>query len=296
MSASGLGPARLLLVVVLAVSIPLLGGYMAKVYGERQGAGRPRASSRSSGSIYRVCRVDPDQRAALDRLRVLGARVQRRRHDRPVRDAAAPDVAAVQPDARAEGRRGALVQHRGRASSTNTNWQSYYPESTLSHFTQMVGLDGAELRLRRGRHGGRWPRSIRGLARRRVRHDRQLLGRPHADDASDPPADRVRRRVRSTSAPAWSRTSHGFEVVKTLEGNTQVIPGGPAASQEIDQDARHERWRVLQRRTPRTRSRTRTASRTCSGSTCILGDPVRAHLHVREDGRRASGRAGCSSR
>ena len=25
---------------------------------------------------------------------------------------------------------------------------------------------------------------------------------------------------------------HGFEVVKTLEGNTQVIPGGPAASQE----------------------------------------------------------------
>ena len=26
---------------------------------------------------------------------------------------------------------------------------------------------------------------------------------------------------------------HGFEVVKTLEGNTQVIPGGPAASQEI---------------------------------------------------------------
>ena len=26
---------------------------------------------------------------------------------------------------------------------------------------------------------------------------------------------------------------HGFEVVKTLEGNTQVIPGGPTASQEI---------------------------------------------------------------
>ncbi len=26
---------------------------------------------------------------------------------------------------------------------------------------------------------------------------------------------------------------HGFEVVKTLEGNTQVIPGGPSASQEI---------------------------------------------------------------
>ena len=26
---------------------------------------------------------------------------------------------------------------------------------------------------------------------------------------------------------------HGFDVVKTLEGNTQVIPGGPSASQEV---------------------------------------------------------------
>ena len=27
--------------------------------------------------------------------------------------------------------------------TTNTNWQSYVPETTLSYFVQMAGLDGA---------------------------------------------------------------------------------------------------------------------------------------------------------
>ncbi len=35
---------------------------------------------------------------------------------------------------------------------TNTNWQSYGGETTMSHFSQMAGLDGAQLRLRRHRH------------------------------------------------------------------------------------------------------------------------------------------------
>ena len=34
---------------------------------------------------------------------------------------------------------------------TNTNWQSYGGETTLSHLTQMVGPHGAELRVRGGR-------------------------------------------------------------------------------------------------------------------------------------------------
>ena len=40
---------------------------------------------------------------------------------------------------------------------------------------------------------------------------------------------------------------HGFEVVQTLERNTQVIPGGPSASQEAIKIFGHERWRVLER-------------------------------------------------
>ena len=38
---------------------------------------------------------------------------------------------------------------------TNTNWQWYSGELTMSHLTQMLGLHGAELRVGRGRHGGR---------------------------------------------------------------------------------------------------------------------------------------------
>ncbi len=38
---------------------------------------------------------------------------------------------------------------------TNTNWQWYSGELTMSHLTQMLGLHGAELRVGGGRHGGR---------------------------------------------------------------------------------------------------------------------------------------------
>ncbi len=59
--------------------------------------------------------------------------------------------------------------------TTNTNWQGYAGESTMSYFSQMVGLAvhnftsaavgiGVALAL------------IRGIARRRARHRRQLLG------------------------------------------------------------------------------------------------------------------------
>ena len=40
--------------------------------------------------------------------------------------------------------------------ATNTNWQGYGGEATMSYLTQMLGLDGAELRLGRDRHGRRW--------------------------------------------------------------------------------------------------------------------------------------------
>ena len=36
--------------------------------------------------------------------------------------------------------------------ATNTNWQNYGGESTLSYLTQMVGADDAELRLGGDRH------------------------------------------------------------------------------------------------------------------------------------------------
>ena len=40
--------------------------------------------------------------------------------------------------------------------TTNTNWQSYTPETTMSYFTQMIGAGHAQLLVGGGRHL-RWP-------------------------------------------------------------------------------------------------------------------------------------------
>ena len=37
---------------------------------------------------------------------------------------------------------------------TNTNWQSYVPETTMSYFVQMAGARRAELRFGGGRNRG----------------------------------------------------------------------------------------------------------------------------------------------
>ena len=61
---------------------------------------------------------------------------------------------------------------------TNTNWQNYAGEITMSHLTQMAGARRAELRVGRRRHGGgRGARAWPGASP--VGHHRQLLGRPH---------------------------------------------------------------------------------------------------------------------
>ena len=63
--------------------------------------------------------------------------------------------------------------------TTNTNWQSYVPEVTMSYFTQMAGLAyhnfasaavGIALAVA----------VIRGIARRESEHHRQFLGRSRA--------------------------------------------------------------------------------------------------------------------
>ena len=76
---------------------------------------------------------------------------------------------------------------------TNTNWQYYGGETTLTYFAQMAGPDGAELRLRRRRDRRRRrpdPRHRRPLGPRA----RQLLAGPGPHPALHPGADLRRRR------------------------------------------------------------------------------------------------------
>ena len=125
MSGSRMGRSSLLLVVVLAVSIPLLGGYMAKVYGNGKAPG-DRVFLPVERLIYRVCRVDPDheQRWTIYAFSVLAFSVvgllilyamQRLQTSLPFNPTHAPQVGE------------ALSFNTATSFVTNTNWQSYYP-------------------------------------------------------------------------------------------------------------------------------------------------------------------------
>ena len=171
---------------------PLLGGYMAKVWARRQGAGRPRLRPDRARHLPRV-RHRPRERAALDdATRSRCSPSARSRCCSSTGSSACSRTcrstpttcAAVHPD---------LAWNTAASFITNTNWQSYGGESTMSHLTQMAGL--AVQNFASAAAGlAVMVALIRGLTRRRKTHDRQLLGRPHPHDAADP-----RCRSRSSS-------------------------------------------------------------------------------------------------
>ena len=81
-----------------------------------------------------------DARDALDRVRRRAAPLQRRLDAGALRDAAPAGSAAVQP-AGLRGRcRRPWRSTPPSSFTTNTNWQAYGGESTMSYFTQMAGL------------------------------------------------------------------------------------------------------------------------------------------------------------
>ena len=135
---------------------------------------------------------------------------------------------------------------RRRASfTTNTNWQSYAGESTMSYFSQMtqlayhnfmsaaVGMCGA-IAL------------ARGIANRSAGKARQFLGRSRARHALPvhPALDRDRARARAAGRdPELQRLRHRDDARGREAGDRDGSgrePGG-------DQAARHERRRLLQR-------------------------------------------------
>ena len=113
---------------------------------------------------------------------------------------------------------------------TNTNWQNYSGESTMTHLTQMAGLAlhnfvsaaaGAAVAVA----------LIRGLARRRT----HTLGNFWVD------LMRTTVRILLPLAIVFTlvlvsqgaiQNFHEARTVTTVSGQTQTIPGGPIASQE----------------------------------------------------------------
>jgi potassium-transporting ATPase potassium-binding subunit len=126
------------LVGLVLVSTPALGAYMARVFG---GAGAPgdRLLLPAERALYRLLGVDPEREQrwtvyalsllAFSVVSVLGLYLLERLQG--VLPLNPTGRAAVPP---------ALAFNAAVSFVTNTNWQNYGGESTMSHLTQMAGL------------------------------------------------------------------------------------------------------------------------------------------------------------
>jgi K+-transporting ATPase ATPase A chain len=216
------------LIALLAISTPLLGTYMAKVYG-----GGPAPGDRVFGPvervIYRVVGVDPDREQrwtvyafallAFSVVSILGLYIlQRIQGSLPLNPT---NVGAVSPK---------IAFNTAISFATNTNWQSYSPETTMSHLTQVLGL--AVQNFASAAVGiAVVVALVRGLVRRR----QTTIGNFWVD--------LTRTTVRILLPMAFVaaivlvalgtiQNLHGFTSAHTVTGTIQKVPGGPVASQE----------------------------------------------------------------
>jgi potassium-transporting ATPase potassium-binding subunit len=216
------------LVALVGISTPVLGSYLAKVYGGGRAPG-DRIFLPVERAIYRVCRVDPDREqrwtvyaysllafSAVSGI-VLYAQLRLQGHLPGNPDG----MTGVPPG---------LSFNTAVSFLTNTNWQNYSGESTMSHLTQMAGLAlhnfvsaaaGAAVAMA----------LIRGIVRRRT----TTIGNFWVDLV------RTTTRVLLPLSFAVAlvlvsqgavQNFHSARTVQTVEGATQSIPGGPVASQE----------------------------------------------------------------
>ncbi len=216
------------LIVALGITAPLLGRYMANVY-----TGAPSRLDKVFGPverlIYRACRIDPEreQRWNVYALSLLAFSIvgflllyliQRIQDGLPFNPT---DMVNVQP---------ALAFNTAVSFTTNTNWQSYAGESTLSHLTQMVGLTVQQF-VSAAVGMAVMAALIRGLSRAGQRTVGNFW------------VDLVRTTFRILLPLAFVfaivliaggviQNTHGFTPVHTVAGATQQIPGGPNASME----------------------------------------------------------------
>ena len=275
-----------ILIALVLVGTRLLGPYLAHVLRRRPAPG-DRVFLPVERALYRVGGVDPEREQpwtvyalsllAFSAVSVVGLYLlQRVQGVLPLNPT---DVEGVPP---------ALAFNTAVSFVTNTNWQNYGGEGTMSHLTQMVGSDGAELRLRRGRDRRRdraRPGPRPATARRR--------------SATSGSTSSGRRPASSCRSRSWSRSllvSQG--VVQTLRGPATAQTSRARARQIFrragrepggDQGARDERRRDRERelRAPvREPDRLHESRRDARDP----ADPVRAHLRLRAHGRQpASG-------
>jgi K+-transporting ATPase ATPase A chain len=227
MTANGIFQIALYLGLVLLLMRPL-GIYMARVFnGERtllDPVLRP-----LEGVIYRLGGVDPRQEqhwtvytAAVLLLNLAGVALlyalQRLQHVLPLNP---QDLAPVAPD---------LAFNTAVSFASNTNWQAYAGESTLSYGIQMAGLTvqnfvsaatGIALAI--------------ALIRAFARHSARTLGNFWVDLVRCTLWILLPLSLPLALALVWQGVPQNLQpyvTATTLEGTVQTLPQGPVASQE----------------------------------------------------------------
>jgi len=216
------------LIVLILVTAPPLGAYIARVY-----EGGPMLGDRVARpieqAIFRFCRIDPkrEQRwsvyaASLLAFSVVGVFLlyvlQRVQSNLPFNPTSVANVAP------------ALSLNTAVSFVTNTNWQAYGGESTMSHLTQMVGLTVQQF-VSAAAGLAVMAALLRGLSRAGQRTIGNFW------------VDLVRTTIRILVPLSFVfaiilltqgviQNTHGFTTAHTVAGTTQQIPGGPNASME----------------------------------------------------------------
>jgi K+-transporting ATPase ATPase A chain len=215
------------LIALILLTAPPLGRYIAHVY-ERGPSRIDRVFGPFERLVYRVCRVDParEQRwtvytfslLAFSLVSILALYVQQRiQTDLPFNPTNMLNVTPGQ------------AFETSISFVTNTNWQSYYPETTMSHLTQMAGLTVQNF-VSAAAGMAVMAALIRGLSR---------VGRRTVGNFW---VDLVRTTTRILLPLAFVgalvlisqgviQNTKGFTAVDTVTGTEQQVPGGPVASQ-----------------------------------------------------------------
>jgi K+-transporting ATPase ATPase A chain len=217
----------LAMIAVTLVTAPLLGRYMAAVYTGDKAPG-DRVFLPVERMCYRICRVNPatEQRWTVYAFAVLAFSVasflflyllQRLQGVLPFNPS---DMPAVPEN---------VAFNTAISFMSNTNWQAYAGEATMSHLTQMIGLTVQNF-VSAAAGMAVMAALIRGLARRRA----ATLGNFWVDLTRS--TTRILLPLSFVVAiilvsQGVVQNLGGFQMVETLQGSVQAIPGGPAASQ-----------------------------------------------------------------
>lgn len=218
------------MVAVLAVTVPYLGRYLAAVYGANEDGSAPldRVFGPIERLIYRILGVDPEREqrwnvyaVALLAFSVVSVgvlyAVLRLQSSLPLNPT---DMSAVEPR---------VAFNTAVSFVANTNWQVYGGESTLSHFSQMVGLTVQNF-VSAAAGMAVVVAIIRGITRR----GQDTLGNFWVDLTRTI----VRVLIPLAFVIAVALISQGviqnldgFDSYTAIDGTEQVVPGGPVASQ-----------------------------------------------------------------